>query len=64
MLLIADDPNILARAQLAMEKFNKAANNSCIQITGLCKRLEFLPTDSEAGSISRPGSVQEHRRQD
>jgi hypothetical protein len=37
---------------LGLEEANEAANNSCIRITGFCKRLEFLPTDSEARSTT------------
>jgi hypothetical protein len=52
MLLTRDDPDILICAQLALDKANEAANNSCVQITDICKRLEFLPTDTEAESIT------------
>jgi hypothetical protein len=37
---------------LGLEEANEAANNSCIRITGFCKRLEFLPTDLEARSTT------------
>jgi hypothetical protein len=54
MLLTADDPDILVlvRVHLALDKGNKAANNSCVWITGLHKRLEFLPRDSETTKLN------------
>ncbi len=51
MLQGIDNPDILARAQLALDEANKATNNSSAWITGLCKRQESLHTDSEAGII-------------
>jgi hypothetical protein len=52
MLLITDDPDKLVQVQLALDDTNKAANNSYFRIYGLHKRLEFLPTDLEARSIT------------
>jgi hypothetical protein len=40
-LMTTDNPDMLVRAQVALDKANKAANNSCIRIIGLRKKLKF-----------------------
>ncbi len=49
--MTTNDPDILVHAQVALEEDNKAANNSCIRITGRHKKLEFLLMGLEARSI-------------
>jgi hypothetical protein len=52
MLLTTDNPDIiLIQAQLALVEANIGIYNSCAHIIDLRKRLELLPTDSEAGII-------------
>jgi hypothetical protein len=52
MSLTTEDPDILVHAQIALDEADEAANNS-FRIIGLCKKPEFQPTGSEAGSITR-----------
>jgi hypothetical protein len=50
--MTTDNSDMLVRAQVALNEANKATNNSCIRIIGLRKKLEFLLTGSEAGSVT------------
>ncbi len=66
--MTTDDPDILIHAQVGLDAANEVANNSCISIVGLHKKLEFLLTDSGAISITRaslppppPGGRQQDR---
>jgi hypothetical protein len=51
MLMSSDVPDKLVPTQVAFEEANEAANNNCIMIIGLHKKLEFFLTGLEAGSI-------------
>jgi hypothetical protein len=51
-LMTTDNPYMLVRAQVALDEANKAANNSCIRIIGLCKKLEF-PANRIRGRVRR-----------
>ncbi len=52
MLMSSDDPDILGKAHGALDK---ATNRSCYGIKGLQKKLEFMPSGSEVGSITGDG---------
>jgi hypothetical protein len=51
MLVNHDNPGILGRAHLALAEAKEAAQRSFQKIRGLCRKLDFQPTVSAAGSI-------------
>jgi hypothetical protein len=50
MLMSSDGPHKLVPTQVAFKEAIEAANNNCIMIIGLHKKLEFFLTGLEAGS--------------
>jgi hypothetical protein len=52
MLLSFDDPNMWGQAYAALEEANQTANRSRYKFQGLQKKLEIMPTSSDAASIT------------
>jgi hypothetical protein len=52
MLVGFDDPNVTERTCAALEEAIEATNRSSSKIKGLRKKLKFIPSSSESGSVN------------